>query len=181
MVSFPVVSNPFKWKTVVTALHKSTPLTLMHCRFVTVNQLFDLLRYCITISAGKHSWMCIFLSNDTNIFCISLSFPFLCHIFLFLYFFLFSSPFHPILLFPLFVHGSASLPHITLLVCLPSPSGPPHLTILTFFALPYKQFPHPHSPLPSLPYPTSSTLPSLPITQATVTSSPLQIPGPTAM
>lgn len=135
---------------------------LMHCQFVNVSQLFDLLRYCITawcyimtISAGIHSWMCIFLSTDTNIFCISLSFPFLCHIFSLLYSSFFLSPLHPILLFPSFVHGSASLPHITLLMRLPSPSGLLHLTIFGPFFYPY---PISSFLTPTLPRPVFPTL-----------------------
>lgn len=121
-----------------------------------------------------------FLSTDTNIFCISLSFPFRCHIFP-----CFFSPSHAILLFPLFVHRSALLPHITWLVRFP-PSPQPctlqYWAFFFFFTFSNKQFPPPHYPsLSPPPNPTSSTLPSLPFAQATVTLNPLQIPDLTAM
>lgn len=142
------VSFPPKWKIVVIALHKSTPLTPMCCQCVTVDQLFDSFKYCITawcymmtISAGIHSWMCIFLSTDTNIFCISLSFPFIC-----LFFCYFTLPCfsHPSIPFCCFHCLSMALlcSLITLLMRLPSP---------VFCTLQFLAF---------LPFPISSFLPS---------------------
>ena len=77
-VSFPVLSNPLKWKTVVIALHKSTPLTLMPCQCVTVNQLF--FKCCITawcyMMTGfllEYTHECAFFSRQTLTFSASLS------------------------------------------------------------------------------------------------------------
>lgn len=122
--------------------------------------------------------MCIFISRQTLTFSASLSPSHFSATFtlLFLVFPHLSIPFG---CFPLFVHGSALLPHVAL------PLHPDLLHLYNFLAFltlfPNKQSPPPRCPSPSPSNPTSSTLPSLPIAPASVTPSPLQIPDPSAM
>lgn len=117
------------------ALHKSTPLTLMPCQCVTVNQLF--FKCCITawcyMMTGfllEYTHECAFFSRQTLTFSASLSLlpislPHFFFLFTLILFFL-TSPSHSVV-FPLFVHCSALLPHVTSLpLRLPSPSWLPH-------------------------------------------------------
>lgn len=131
----------------------------MHCQCVTVNQLFDLFKYCITawcdmmtISAGIHSWMCIFFSRQTLTFSASLS-P--SHFFA-TFFFYFNLPCFSHLSIPFCCFHYLSMAPLCSLISLCLCARPLHpdsrsLQFLAFLPFPISSFLPPTVPRPVLP------------------------------
>lgn len=146
--------TPPKRKTVFIALHKSAPLTSMHRRCVTVNQTFDWNKYCMVFWRWLLEYTCaFFLSTDTNMFCISLSFPFLCHLFLTFIFLVFLTyPSRLVCFHSVVSILASSLPHYHLCLCV----CPLHPNSCTFW--PCSPFEPSSFLTPALPRPVLPTL-----------------------